>query len=146
MAHPLAYLRHRIQFFWNFLANDNLTMWTVDIEDQSKIPLAGKPAFMFVKSVHDALKPTPLMRPGVWLLACIAVCALAWRRRSTPAGAFALGVAGSAVVYVLTYLAVGVASDFRFAYWAVIAAIVGSVALSSEVGTGSREESASNKI
>ena len=148
-AHPLAYMHHRVLFFWNFLANDNLTMWTVDIEDQSKIPLAGKPAFVFVKSVHDALKPTPLMRPGVWLLACIVICALAWPRRATPAGAFALGVAGSAVVYVLTYLAVGVASDFRFAYWAVIAAIAGGAALiafSSEGETGSREENPSNKI
>jgi hypothetical protein len=121
MAHPLAYAQHRLAFFWHFLAGDNLTMWVIDVEDQSKVPLAGKPAFLFVKSLNDALKPTPLMRPGVWLLACIAICALAWRRRATPAGAFALGVAGSAVVYVFTYLAVGVASDFRFAYWAVIA-------------------------
>jgi hypothetical protein len=132
-AHPLAYAQHRIQFFWHFLAGNNLTMWPVDIDDQSKIPLAGKPAFVFVMSLHDALKPTPLMRPGVWLLACIAVCVLAWRRRETPAAAFALGVAGSAVVYVLTYLAVGVASDFRFAYWAVIAAIAGTAALLTPV-------------
>lgn len=131
-AHPLAYARHRLSFFWHFLAGDNLTMWVIDVEDQSKLPLAGKPAFLFVKALNDALKPTPLMRPGVWLLACIAVCAVAWRRRGTPAGALAMALAGSAVVYVLTYLAVGVASDFRFAYWAVIAAIAGgTVALSS---------------
>jgi peptidoglycan/LPS O-acetylase OafA/YrhL len=73
------------------------------------------------------LKPTPLFRVGSWLLVCIIVCGFAWRRRETPEGAFALGVCGSAAVYVLTFVAVGVASDFRYGYWAVLAGIVGGV-------------------
>jgi hypothetical protein len=36
-------------------------------------------------------------------------------------GAFALGVCGSAAIYVLSFFAVGVASDFRYGYWAVLA-------------------------
>jgi peptidoglycan/LPS O-acetylase OafA/YrhL len=55
------------------------------------------------------------------------VCGFAWRRRETPEGAFALGVCGSAAVYVLAFAAVGVASDFRYGYWAVLAGIVGGV-------------------
>jgi hypothetical protein len=55
------------------------------------------------------------------------VCGFAWRRRETPEGAFALGVGGSAAVYVLSFLAVGVASDFRYGYWAVLAGMVGGV-------------------
>lgn len=128
-THPLAYLQHRLAFFWNFLANDNLTMWMVDVEDESKIPLADKPAFLFVKKLNDALKPTPLLRVGTWLLACLVICVAAWPRRLTPAGAFTIGVAGSAAVYVLSYLAVGVAPDFRFGYWAVLAAVAGGCAL-----------------
>jgi peptidoglycan/LPS O-acetylase OafA/YrhL len=73
------------------------------------------------------LKPTPLFRTGAWLLVCIIVCGFAWRRRDTPEGAFALGVCGSAAVYVLTFFVVGVASDFRYGYWAVLAGIVGGV-------------------
>ena len=38
-----------------------------------------------------------------------------------------LGVILLAAVYVLSFFAVGVASDFRYAYWAVLAGIVGSV-------------------
>jgi len=38
-----------------------------------------------------------------------------------------LGVCGSAAVYVLSFLFVGVASDFRYGYWAVLATIVGIV-------------------
>ena len=89
------------------------------------------PPLPLLKAIHDALKPTPLFRAGSWLLICIAVCALAWRRRDTPAGAFAIGVCGSAAVYVLTFFTVGVASDFRYAYWAVLASITGAVAVAA---------------
>ncbi len=130
--HPVAYLQHRASFMWNFLAGgENLTMWVLNIDDPPNLPFADRPAFAAVKAIHDALKPTPLFRAGSWLLVCIAVCALAWRRRTTPAGAFAIGVCGSAAVYVLTFFAVGVASDFRYAYWAVLASITGAVAVAA---------------
>ena len=86
-----------------------------------------RPAFVALVSLHDGLKPTPLFRAGAWLLVCIVVCGFAWRRRETPEGAFALGVCGSAAVYVLSFFAVGVASDFRYGYWAVLAGIAGGV-------------------
>jgi hypothetical protein len=66
---------------------------------------------------------------GTWLVVCIAVCGFAWPRRDTPAGTFALGICGSAAVYVLTFFVVGVASDFRYGYWAVLAGISGAVAI-----------------
>jgi hypothetical protein len=93
------------------------------------LPFADRPAFGALKAIHDVLKPTPLFRPGSWLLVCIAVCALAWRRRDTPAGTFAIGACGSAAVYTLTFFAVGVASDFRYAYWAVLAGLTGAIAV-----------------
>lgn len=128
-THPIAYLQHRAMFFWNFIARQGLTMWLVDVDDQSKLPLADKPTFLFVKAVNDALQGTPLLLVGPWLLACFAVFVLAWGRRMTPVGSFVLGVTGSGLVYTLTYLMVGVAPDFRFAYWTVIAAIAGAAAL-----------------
>src|SRR5215470_6921377 len=33
LRHPIAYLQHRSAFMWNFLAGDNLAMWTADIEN-----------------------------------------------------------------------------------------------------------------
>ena len=126
--HPVAYLQHRAAFMSNFLAGSNLTMWIYDVYDTTKYVFADRPAFTALLKVHDALKPTPLFRIGSWLLVCIAVCAFAWRRRGTPSGTFAIGVCGSATVYVLTFFAVGVASDFRYAYWAVLASITGAVA------------------
>jgi hypothetical protein len=127
MRQPVAYLRHRAAFMWNFLGGDNLTMWVADVERPTQNVFADRPAFVALVSLHDRLKPTPLFRAGSWLLVCLIACGFAWRRRETPEGAFVLGVSGSAAVYVLSFLAVGVASDFRYAYWAVLAGIAGGV-------------------
>jgi hypothetical protein len=125
--HPAAYLQHRAALMWNFLTAENFTMWTQDLDNQSQTQLPDRFAFAALIAIHDALKPTPLFRMGTWLLVCIAICAFAWRRRATPAGAFAIGVCGSAAVYVMTYFAIGVGSDFRYGYWAVLASIAGAV-------------------
>ncbi len=127
LRHPLAYLRHRAAFMWNFLTGDNLTMWLADVENPTENVFPDRTGFVSLVSLHDRLKPTPLFSVGAWLLVCVTACGLAWRRRRTPEGAFTLGVCGSAVVYVLTFTVVGVASDFRYGYWAVLAGIVGSV-------------------
>jgi hypothetical protein len=130
LTHPLAYLEHRAAFMGNFLARENLTMWTADVYDPAKTVFADRPAFNALLAIHDALKATPLFRAGSWLILCVVVCVLAWRRRDTAAGVFAIGACGSGALYVLTFFAVGVASDFRYAYWAVLAGIAGAVALS----------------
>lgn len=127
MRHPVAYLRHRAAFMWNFLCGNNLTMWLADVESPAETVFPDRPAFVALVYLHDMLKPTPLFRTGAWLLVCIIVCGFAWRRRETPEGAFAFAVCGSGAVYVLTFSAVGVASDFRYGYWAVLAGIVGGV-------------------
>jgi peptidoglycan/LPS O-acetylase OafA/YrhL len=106
-------------------------MWVADVEHPSQTVFADRPAFAALVSLHDRLKPTPLFRAGAWLLVCVIVCGFGWRRRGTPEGAFALGTCGSAAVYVLTFFAVGVASDFRYAYWAVLAGIAGCVVAAS---------------
>jgi hypothetical protein len=131
VRHPLAYLRHRAAFMWNFLTGSNLTMWVADVEHPSETVFPDRRAFAALVALHDWLKPTPLFRTGSWLLVCIAACGLGWRRRETPEGAFAVGACGSATLYLLSYFAVGVASDFRYGYWAVIAGIAGGVVVAS---------------
>jgi hypothetical protein len=130
VRHPLAYLRHRSAFMWNFLGGDNMTMWLADVDHPAATVFPDRPAFAALVWLHDLLKPTPLFRTGSWLLACIVVCGFAWRRRETREGAFALGACGSAAIYVLSFFAVGVASDFRYGYWAVLAGIAGGAVAS----------------
>jgi hypothetical protein len=140
LQHPIAYLQHRSAFMWNFLAADNLTMWTADVEQPTKEVFADRAAFNALVSAHDALKPTPFFRAGFWLLACIALCGIGWRRAPREA-AFVSCVCGSAAVYVLTFYGVGVASDFRYGYWAVLAVMVGGVVvLSGDASRTARED------
>ncbi len=123
MRHPLAYLQHRSALFLNMTTGRTLTMWGNELEAPFRPVFAERPLFQAFKNVHDLLYPTPLFRVWLWLLGCIVLCAFAWRRRDDAAGAFVIAVCGSATAYVLTYFAVGVASDFRYSYWAVLAAL-----------------------
>ncbi len=129
LNHPIAYLQHRAAFMTSFLTGTNLVMWSQDIDHPTKIVFADRPAFVALLAIHDVLRPSWLFKPASWLLLCAGLCALGWRGRHTFAGAFVLGVCGSAVIYVATYFFVGVASDFRYAYWAVLAGIAGCVVL-----------------
>jgi hypothetical protein len=131
LHHPVAYLRHRSAFMWNFLAADNLTMWTADVEHPTENVFADRAAFNALVSAHDVLKSTPFLRVGSWLLACVIVCCVGWRRSGPREAAFALGVCGSAAIYVLSFFPVGVSSDFRYGYWAVLAAIAGGIVVAS---------------
>jgi hypothetical protein len=131
VRHPVAYLDHRASFMWNFLSGSNLTMWVADIEKPNETVFPDRPAFAVLMVAHDILKPTVFFRAGFWLLACLAILALAWRRRDTPEGTFAIAACGSASLYVLAFFSVGVASDFRYGYWAVLASIAGFSALLS---------------
>jgi hypothetical protein len=134
LHHPIAYVQHRSAFMWNFLAADNLTMWTADVEHPMKTVFADRAAFNAMVAANDALKPTPLLRMGLWLLACIVVCCWSWQRSVSREATFALAVCGSATIYVLSFYALGVASDFRYGYWAVLAAISGGVIVASGEG------------
>ena len=96
--HPIAYLQHRAAFMRTLLFADNLTLWTLDVEDPRLYLYTDRPAFMTLRAIDDALKATPIMRAGTWLLIDVIILAFAWRRRETPEGAFAIGACGSAVI------------------------------------------------
>lgn len=122
-AHPFAYLRHRASFLWAFLAGANPTLELERLHLVDRVPLARNRYFLTVVALHDVLKSTPLFRAGTWLALAAAVAALAWRGRATPSGAFALGVAASGIAYILSFGIFGVAADFRYAYWGVLASL-----------------------
>src|SRR5882672_3300260 len=116
-AHPGAYLRHRLTYFWRFLTGPNITLELYHANDPAWTPLARNSYFRTLVDWHDALKASVLFRPGFWLIIAALTGALAWRLRGTPSGAFAIGVTSSAVVFVLTFFPLGVAAEFRYGYW-----------------------------
>jgi hypothetical protein len=126
-AHPLSYLAHRATFMWQFLARSNLVLPVWDWTDPHS-SYGKSPYFRPVLTLHDLLAPGLLFRPGLWLLLAAAIGAFAWRRRDTPSGAFAVGVTSCASLYVMSFFVLGVAADFRYAYWCVLATLAGAVA------------------
>lgn len=124
-GHPLAYATHRAAFWWTFLTDAELTLGTPDVIDGTASALRrGVRSFVLVQ-VPEWLAWTPLSRGGFWLLLNAGLCGVGWRRRATPAGAFVLGVCGAAMVYIGSFAVVGVATDFRYDYFAVLAGLVG---------------------
>ena len=129
LSHPLAYLKHRATFMGTFLSRDVLLIPVLDLNEPSRRVHAGNPLFTAMIAVQNVLQPIWLLSLGFWLAVAILVCALAWPLRATSAGAFALGATGSGIVYVLSFLPFGVAADFRYGYWCVLATLVGAVAV-----------------
>jgi len=126
-SHPLAYVTHRATFTWQFLARSNLVLPVWDWLD----PMAGygqSRYFAPLLALHETLQPTLLFRPGLWTILAFGVFLSAWPARSTPAGVFAIAVTACAIVYVMSFFVLGVASDFRYAYWCVLATLAGGVA------------------
>jgi hypothetical protein len=119
-AHPLAYIEHRLTFMWTFLTGDKLVLELFHLDGS---PVSHNRYFMALMPFYNAIKSTILFRVGSWLGIAIAVAGLAWRARTTPSGAFAVGTAGCAIVYVLSFAVLGVATDFRYAYWSVLACL-----------------------
>jgi hypothetical protein len=127
IAHPLAYLAHRSTFMWQFLARSNLVLPFLDWEKPGATYGQGR-AFQTMLRLHEALAPTIFFRPGLWLILAVAIAVLAWPRRQLPSGAFAVAVTSCAAVYVASFFFFGVAADFRYAYWCVLAVISGGIA------------------
>ncbi|MCC2597696.1 hypothetical protein LKR43_15280 [Pusillimonas sp. MFBS29] len=125
--HPLAYAEHRLNVFGSFLRiGTESSYWArypgIDNNDLG-IVHPQQPLFQafqhYIGSVEDAF----FMRPWFWLLLNIIAIPILWRRRAgaidVAAGAVALG----GTTYIMTYLIFGIASDFRYAYWAIMAAL-----------------------
>jgi hypothetical protein len=112
---------------WQFLARSNLVLpvWDWAAPDSS---YGHNPYFRPLLKLHNALEQTLLFRPGLWLLACMAIGALAFPFRETPSGAFAVGITSCGAVYVMSFFVVGVAADFRYAYWCVLATLAAAPA------------------
>jgi hypothetical protein len=126
-AHPLAYLSHRLTFMWTFLALPNLNLELYKLVLPDETPLAHNRYFMGLMPLHDAIKSTVIYRVGLWLILAVAIVGWAWPARNTPSGAFAISIAGAGIFYVMTFGLLGVASDFRYAHWGVVADLAGLV-------------------
>ncbi|MDH4745323.1 hypothetical protein OMP43_14975 [Sphingomonas sp. CBMAI 2297] len=123
--HPVAYAEHR-------LAHWNATMrWLVPwryplAEPQSdsepnRLGIASpSPRIAPFQRLAGTLAESPLGAPISWLVAALAVLALAWRREDQRSR-LAVTLALSAVLTELAFLVISVAADYRYHLWAMLA-------------------------
>ncbi len=126
VQHPLQYAAHRMAFTNKILrwlgpipAHDSFM--ESEITDPRWEHDPG-PIFRAYEEVSGALEATPLFRPYFWLIMAGAALVLSWFAVDSPQRRFAAAIGASAVIYLLTYVVFGVASDFRYAYWSIIGA------------------------
>ena len=122
-AHPIAYLMHRAAFMWRFLAGSNLTIELFKLTVPNGTPLSQNQLFLGLVAVHDTLKPTPLFRVGSWLVAsrsCSSCGVAAPDDRLRGVRDRRLRVRD---ILCAELFPLGVAADFRYAYWCVLATL-----------------------
>jgi hypothetical protein len=133
VQHPALYLAHRLAY-----AND-MFRWLGPIpvrdsylENEFADPRYADnpgPISGAVEDMCDALADTPLFRPYFWLPIAIGAVAISFAAEDSPQRRFAGIMSVSATLYLLTYVPFGVASDFRYAYWSIIATLAACAAL-----------------
>ena len=125
-THPLTYLRHRLAHMWAFLTIPHSPIY---------LQTLGKPTpmypdnrlFVAALKMTYALKDFLLFRPLTWFLLVIGLLLAAWRYRTSPPGAYVVALSASAFIYTMSFLVVGVASDYRYVYWPALVALTGLV-------------------
>jgi hypothetical protein len=129
-AHPLAYLRHRLAYFSALMTGKMMVLF-----DQYN---SGQYRFLFIKSTPYSYlewgtvwldSHTPLFRGITWLLLNLIAFLIALRMRNGHHKAAALTLSASGTIFILTYLPAGVAAEFRYIYWSVLASLAAWVVL-----------------
>jgi hypothetical protein len=124
-THPAAYLRHRVTVMKIFLFDENLTLPTYGAPNLAAF--ADNHAFAAMLALHERLRSTFMFRAGVWLLLAAAIGAIAAFARAGPGAAFSAAINLSALIYVASFAVLGIAADFRYAYWAVLSSLAGAI-------------------
>ncbi|WP_143322701.1 hypothetical protein [Candidimonas nitroreducens] len=134
-GHPVAYLRARLEFFGTFMVahksipvlmySESNAKFGWDFRNKKMIKAAYDFASLFVGGA--------LFRPITWLILNFVAFVLAFKVRDSMARCFVCCVSLSGVVWLLTYFNFGVAYDFRYAFWAIYAALLSIVVVANEL-------------
>jgi hypothetical protein len=130
-AQPLAYLRHRSAHFWYFITADEYLFHEGNSAEEVRRRDEDNFGFKRLREYVLDMRWRFMFRPILWIaLAC--ACLIAARPCAPASRRFVSAVSLSSLVYLGTYFLVGVASNFRYAYWAVLATSACLVVLACE--------------
>ncbi|WP_252830407.1 hypothetical protein [Yersinia aldovae] len=118
---PSAYLKHRYENYMKLLWHPNavLDSQTMGISDGLKFEKTGM--FRALEMTTKLFKDTFIFKPGFWLIASFVFSFYGLFTRKSFARDVFLALNTSSFLYLLAYFFVGVASDYRYAYWSILA-------------------------
>jgi hypothetical protein len=130
---PLAYLRHRASHFLAFMTDRSTSFFHQgNSRAEASEHLQRNFGFRIASKYVFGAARFGIYRPVFWLVLgffCVAAAPLC----SAPSRRLVATLGLSSVVYLATYFFVGVASDFRYAYWAILATGVAALVLACEL-------------
>jgi hypothetical protein len=120
-TYPAAYAKHRLAHWWQLMWHPQALL----IADMQKNPWG----FEFHKSslrrllerVTENMENWVFYKPGFWLFLAIALIPVAARYGSGRSRDIVIALNLSSILYLVSYLPLGVATDFRYAYWSILA-------------------------
>jgi len=132
-AEPLAYLRHRTSHFLAFMTDRSASFFHQgNSRAEASRHLEQDFGFRIVSYYVFGAARMGIFRPIFWLiLGCL--CIVAAPLCSPPSRRLVAALGLSSVVYLGTFFFVGVASDFRYAYWAIFATGVAAIVPACEL-------------
>jgi hypothetical protein len=130
--HPSAYIQHRLDYanhFFRWLGR--LPPGALDFDTEPDAPPAFAHPSNAVYEFYADLAETDYvaLRPYFWLALGVGVLVLACLAQPSPAQRLAQALGASSLLYLLFYIVVGVASDYRYALWSIAATMTAAAAL-----------------
>lgn len=142
-AHPLAYAQHRLKHF------NSAILFAVPPKHIRLIPeyRTGDPAHPALEIVTerdvrwDLLRKQPLIWPVTWMAWGLGLLVFLAREPALGQVLLARALIVSALGYSFAYLVIGVATDMRYHYWSLIAALVATLLVLPQLTQGLRSRS-----
>ncbi len=118
---PGSYIKHRYENYMKFLWSPNAVLDDQTVENSLGFKYEITGMFRALQMVTKPYKDTFIYQPGFWLFASFLFSIYGMCTRKSFARDVFLALNMSSFLYLLGYLIVGVASDFRYAYWSILA-------------------------
>jgi hypothetical protein len=142
-AHPVAYAAHRLKHF------NSALMFAVPLKHIRLTPeyRTDNPAFKPLEVVtprdvrFDLVRKNPSVWPVTWVAWAAVLLVFLAHAEGSAAVRLARALAVSALGYACAYLVIGVATDIRYHYWAVLAAVAATLLVLPELAQGYRHRS-----
>lgn len=121
LSEPTSYIKHRYENYMVFLWHPNAVLDEQMVNNDYGFKYEMTGLFRTLKLLTKPYEDTFIFKPGFWLFASLIFSVYGAITRKNTARDIFLALNASSFLYLLGYFIVGVASEFRYAYWSILA-------------------------